>query len=151
MSKLIGVIGSGDPSDREDIVARNIGSLIAAKGAVLVCGGLSGIMESASRGAFEAGGLTLGILPGEDRSQANPYIQIVIPSGMGVGRNVLVVRSSDALIAMKGGTGTLSEIALALNTGKPVVDMGSWNLEGMLPAASPEEAVRIAFSLLGER
>lgn len=108
-------------------------------------------MESASRGAFEAGGLTLGILPGEDRSQANPYIQIVIPSGMGVGRNVLVVRSSDALIAMKGGTGTLSEIALALNTGKPVVDMGSWNLEGMLPAASPEEAVRIAFSLLGER
>ncbi len=147
MLKVVGVIGSGDPSDREDKMAMEVGRLIAERGAVLVCGGLSGIMEASSRGASEAGGLTLGILPGEDRDQANPYITIPVPSGMGVGRNILIVRTADALIAMKGRTGTLSEIALALNTGKPVVDLGDWGLEGMETAGTPQEAVKRAIAL----
>ena len=147
MSKLIGVIGSGDPLNRNDKKAREVGKLIADSGAVLVCGGLSGIMEAASRGAFEAGGLTLGILPGEDSKAANPYITLSIPSGMGVGRNILVVRASHVLIAMEGKTGTLSEIALSLNTGKQVVDLGGWDIEGMSHAGTPEEAVNMAISL----
>lgn len=126
--------------------AYETGKLIADGGACLVCGGLGGIMEAASRGARESGGAVIGILPGEDRSAANPFVTIPIPSGMGVGRNVLIVRASDALIAMPGGSGTLSEIALSLNIGKPVVDMGGWGIEGVIAAQDPREAVLIALS-----
>ncbi len=120
--------------------------MIAEAGAALVCGGLSGVMEAASRGAYEIGGTTIGILPGDDRHQANPYISIPIPSGMGVGRNVLIVRSSDALIALPGGSGTLSEIAISLNIGKPVIDLGEWGIDGTISASDPEEAVKLALS-----
>ncbi len=146
MSKMIGVIGSGDPSMNNHSDAYEVGRMIAEVGASLVCGGLSGIMEAASRGAYELGGTTIGILPGDDRHQANPYISIPIPSGMGVGRNVLIVRSSDALIALPGGSGTLSEIALSLNIGKPVIDLGGWGIEGTISASNPEEAVELALS-----
>lgn len=145
---MIGVIGSGDPSMNSHSDAYEVGRIIAQGGASLVCGGLSGIMEAASRGASEHGGTTIGILPGEDSSQANPYITIPIPSGMGIGRNVLIVRSSDALIAMPGGSGTLSEIALSLNIGKPVIDLGGWGIDGTISAIDPTEAVKLALSVI---
>ncbi|UCG39773.1 MAG: TIGR00725 family protein [bacterium] len=141
---MIGVIGSGDPEKRHDPLAMKVGSLIAGRGAVMVCGGLSGIMEAASRGVSEAGGIAIGILPGSQRRDANPYVNYAIPTGMGVARNVLVVRASDALIALPGGAGTMSEIALAINVGRPVVDLGDWGIEGTVKAGTAEEAVDMA-------
>jgi uncharacterized protein (TIGR00725 family) len=113
---------------------------------VVVCGGLGGVMEAACRGAREAGGLTVGILPGLDRSAANPYVEVALPTGLGEGRNLLVVRAADALIAVGGGYGTLSEIALALKAGKPVVGLGSWEIEGVQAVADAEAAVAAALA-----
>ena len=144
MKVTIGVIGSGDPEKRNDRLAEEVGSLLGSHGAALVCGGLSGIMEAASRGCAKAGGVTLGILPGSEKKDANPHIEFPIPTGMGVARNVLIVRISDAIIALPGGVGTLSEIALALNIGKPVIDLGKWNIEGTFRAGSADEAVAMA-------
>ena len=144
---MIGVVGSGDTEKSHDTLAMEVGSLIARHGAVMVCGGLSGIMEAASRGAAQAGGNIIGILPGSDKDEANPHITFPIPTGLGVARNVLIVKSADALVALPGGPGTLSEIALALNTGKPVVDLGGWKIEGTLPASTADEAVLLALSL----
>ena len=101
-------------------------------------------MEAVSRGCERAGGVTIGILPGTDKGDANPHIGFAIPTGMGVARNVLVVRASDTVIAMAGGYGTMSEIALALNIGKPVIDLGNWNIEGTVKARSADEAVAMA-------
>ncbi len=126
--------------------AQEIGRLLAEGGACLVCGGLGGIMEAASRGARESGGDVIGILPGEDPASANRYVTFPIPTGMGIGRNVLIVRSCEALIALPGGSGTLSEIALSLKIGRPVVDMGGWGIEGTIAARDPREAVRVALS-----
>ena len=98
-------------------------------------------MEAACRGARQAGGTTVGILPGVDRGEANEFVDVAIPTGMGEARNALVVRAADALIAVGGGYGTLSEIALALKAGKRVVGVGSWDIDGVEPAGSPEAAV----------
>ena len=144
---MIGVIGSGDHGKRRDPIAMEVGTLIARNGAVLVCGGLSGMMEAASRGAHEEGGTVIGLLPGSEKSDANPYVTFPIPTGMGVARNVLIVRTSDALIALPGGPGTLSEIALGLNIGKPVVDLGGWNIEGTRPASTAGEGVLMALEM----
>ncbi len=121
---------------------------------MLVCGGLGGVMEAASRGAKGAGGTTVGMLPGSDRRAANRFIDVAIATGLGEVRNALVVRSADALVAVGGGFGTLSEIALALRAGTPVVGLGTWELgrggervEGILPAATPAEAVERALTL----
>jgi uncharacterized protein (TIGR00725 family) len=111
---------------------------------VLVCGGLGGAMEAACRGASEAGGVTVGILPGDDRSAANRFVEVAIPTGLGEARNALVVRSADALVAVGGGYGTLSEIAFALKAGKPVIGLGSWEIEGVRAVESPEQAVSAA-------
>jgi uncharacterized protein (TIGR00725 family) len=108
---------------------------------VLVCGGLGGVMEAACRGAKEAGGTTVGILPGSDRSDANPHVDVAVSTGLGEARNALVVRAADALIAIGGGYGTLSEVALALRAGKRVVGLGTWDVEGVEMAGSPEAAV----------
>jgi uncharacterized protein (TIGR00725 family) len=108
---------------------------------VLVTGGLGGVMEAACMGAREAGGTTIGILPGSDRSAANPYVDIAIPTGLGEARNALVVRAADALIAIGGGYGTLSEIAFALKADKRVVGLVTWDIEGVEPVESPEAAV----------
>ena len=105
---------------------------MARAGAVLVCGGLGGAMEAACRGAKAEGGTTLGILPGTDRSAANPYVDVAVPTGLGEARNALVVRAADALIAVEGGYGTLSEIALALRAGKPVIGLGTWEIDGIV-------------------
>ena len=147
MTFVIGVVGSGDTEKRHDPLAMEVGSLIARHGAVMVCGGLSGIMEAASRGAAQEGGTIIGILPGSDKVEANPHITFPIPTGLGVARNVLVVRTADVLIALPGGPGTLSEIALALNIGKPVVDLGEWKIEGTLTASTADEAVLLALEL----
>ena len=101
-------------------------------------------MEAACRGARDAGGTTLGLLPGPDRGDANPYVEVAVPTGLGEARNALVVRAADALIAVGGGYGTLSEIALALKGGKRVVGIGSWEIEGVVATASAEEAVAAA-------
>ena len=115
---------------------------------MLVCGGLGGAMEAACRGAKQAGGTTVGILPGSDRAAANEFVDVVLPTGLGEGRNALVVRAADALIAVGGGYGTLSEIALALRAGKPVVGLDTWEIEGVVVAGDPEAAARAAFEAL---
>jgi uncharacterized protein (TIGR00725 family) len=125
--------------------AESVGRGLAARGAVVVCGGLGGAMEAACRGAKEAGGTTVGLLPGRDRDDANPYVDIAVPTGLGEARNALVVRTADALIAIGRGYGTLSEIALALRTGKRVVGLGTWEIEGIEPVSSPDEAVEAVF------
>jgi uncharacterized protein (TIGR00725 family) len=114
---------------------------------VLICGGLGGVMEAACRGAKTAGGTTVGILPGHDRAQANEHVDVALATGLGEARNALVVRAADALVAVGGEYGTLSEIALALKTGKPVVAIGSWDLEPLVKARDADEAVRRALEL----
>jgi len=126
---IIGVIGGSAIDEKNQALAYEVGKHIALNKAILVCGGLGGVMEAASRGAAENGGHVVGILPSEDKNSANPFITIPIPTGMGIGRNVLVVRTADVLIAFPGSYGTLSEVALALNVGKTVIYMpGSWNI-----------------------
>ena len=147
MTFVIGVIGSGDLNKHQDPLALEVGACIARHGAAMVCGGLSGIMEAASRGAAQENGTIIGILPGSDKEDANPHITFTIPTGMGVARNILIVRTADALVALPGGSGTLSEIALALNIGKPVVDLGGWHIDGTRTASSAEEAVDLALEL----
>jgi uncharacterized protein (TIGR00725 family) len=118
-----------------------VGRELARRGAIVVCGGLGGAMEAACKGAKEAGGTTVGILPGGDRADANQWVDVAIPTGLGEGRNALVVRAADALIAVGGGYGTLSEIALALRRGTPVIGLSSWEIDGVERAETPEAAV----------
>lgn len=137
------VVGAGDYEEKRCIIARELGRKIAERGHVLITGGLGGVMEAASQGAKEAGGVTVGILPGEKEAK-NPFVSVAIGTGMGHGRNAIVVRSADVVIALPGLYGTLSEIALALKMDKLVIDLGDWNVEGMLKAESPEEAIALA-------
>ncbi len=123
-------------------LARSLGRAVAAAGAVLVTGGLGGVMQAAARGAREAGGLIVGILPGPSHRDANPFVDVAIVTDLGHARNAIVVRSSHAVIALPGEYGTLSEVALALKMGIPVVGLGAWtHLEGVIPADAPEGAV----------
>jgi uncharacterized protein (TIGR00725 family) len=126
---IIGVIGAGSSVYGIDKLAEEVGTRIANEGAILVCGGLSGVMELACKGAKAAGGTTIGILPGMDKADANEYIDIPIVTGLSIARNLIIVHTSDVLIAVSGGYGTLSEIAFALNVGKPVVALNTWALE----------------------
>jgi uncharacterized protein (TIGR00725 family) len=137
-------VGAGRASAEEERTAEAVGRGLASAGAVLVCGGLGGVMEAACRGAKEAGGTTVGILPGGDRADANAWVDVAIATGLGEARNALVVRAADCLIAVGGEYGTLSEIALALKTGTPVVGVGSWAIEGLVVAESADDAVRRA-------
>ena len=130
----IGVIGGATASEQNYTMAYELGTHIAARGAVLVCGGLGGIMEAVSKGVYDNGGTAMGILPGTDKTSANPFITVAVPTGMGIARNTLVVRASDVLIAFPGSYGTLSEIAFALASEKTVVYLpGSWNLKKIAP------------------
>ena len=150
---IIGVIGSdGEIGDEQRSNAETVGRLVAEKGSTLVCGGLAGVMEAACKGAKSAGGTTIGVLPTMKKESANPYVDIPIVTGMGVARNVIIVRTADVLIAVGGRFGTLSEIAHALSMGKKVVSLKSWEClgseeppEGMIFASTPEEAVQLAF------
>jgi hypothetical protein len=142
----IAVVGASEPSAGDARLAEAVGAEVAAAGAVLVCGGLGGIMEAAARGAKSRGGLTLGILPGRSRRAANAYIDCAVATGLGDFRNFLVVAAADAVVALPGSYGTLSEIAMALTLEKPVVGLGTWEIEGVVRASSAEEAVRLAVS-----
>jgi hypothetical protein len=143
--QIIGVIGSSEATPAGYAAAREVGRLIAEAGAVLVCGGLTGVMEGASRGCAEAGGLVLGILPGSEAGEANPYVSLPIPTDMGHARNVIIVHTAPVLIAVEGEYGTLSEMAVALKVGRPVIALNCrFKLEGVIEVPTPEEAVRLA-------
>jgi uncharacterized protein (TIGR00725 family) len=140
----IAVIGGSRPGRQALDTALEVGRLIARAGAVVVCGGLGGVMEAASRGAREEGGLVVGILPGGSPADANPWVDVAIATGLGYTRNSLVVMNADAVIAVDGEYGTLSEIAYGLIHGKKVVGLATWAVKGITEAATPEEAVRLA-------
>ncbi len=146
--KTIGVIGAGACDDATAVTAYEIGKGIAEAGYTLICGGLGGVMEAACHGACDAGGLTIGILPGDTVVAANPFVKIPIATGLGIARNVIIVRSSKVLIAISGGPGTLSEIAFALQLHVPVVSVKSFSLsEEVIQARDPEHALRKAIEL----
>jgi uncharacterized protein (TIGR00725 family) len=142
MSAQIGVIGAGDCSSEEYHAAEEVGRTIAKGGAILCCGGLSGVMEAACKGAKEAGGLTIGIIPGTGGE--NRYLDVVIRTGLSHARNVVLVQSADALVAVGGAYGTLSEIAVAMKTGKKVFGLSTWDVPGVVACSSPEEAANAA-------
>jgi uncharacterized protein (TIGR00725 family) len=151
---FIAVIGAGRCSSDVAALAEAVGRELAQHGACLVCGGLSGVMEAACMGAKSAGGLTVGILPGTSQRDANPYVDVPIVTGMGEARNVLVIRSAQAVIAVDGEYGTLSEIAHALKLGVPVVGLGTWHLhkdghevKAIARAQTAQEAVQKALAL----
>jgi uncharacterized protein (TIGR00725 family) len=148
MKKTIGVIGGRRVDKTLLNEAEKVGRLIAQKEIVLVCGGLSGVMEAVSKGARSAGGITVGILPQEHKRDANEYIDIPIITGLGIGRNVIIARTADVLISIGGEYGTLSEIAFALQMGKPVIGIRTWDIKGVIKAENAEEAVNRALALL---
>jgi len=148
-ARYVGVIGAGTCSDAVYGLAREVGYEIGKRGWILICGGLGGVMEGAARGCHEAGGATVGILPGPDREDANPYVTIALPTGFGEARNVLVVRASEVLIAVAGGYGTLSEIGLALKMGRGVIGLKTWQgIQGIEFAATPSEAIEMVLRRL---
>jgi uncharacterized protein (TIGR00725 family) len=158
MRLYVGVAGASRPEppllDEAEVLGRRLGEA----GAVVVCGGGLGVMEAVCRGAQSAGGTTIGLLPGLDRAEGNPYLTVSIPTGLGQGRNLLLVRSSNVLIAVGGGFGTLSEIALALRTGTPVIGLATWSLQldsrevDAFPVAdTPDAAVRLALDAARSR
>jgi uncharacterized protein (TIGR00725 family) len=149
----IAVVGPGRADAREAAWAEEAGAAIADAGAVLVCGGLGGVMEAACRGARSRGGTTVGLLPGSHREDANGWVLLAIPTGLGEARNALIVRAADALVAIGGAWGTLSEIALALKAGKPVIGLDTWELgragvqvEGVIRAHDAASAVEEALA-----
>lgn len=146
--RIIAVIG-GRKSDKSLLrEAEEVGRLIARKGAILICGGLGGVMEAASKGARNAEGLTVGILPQDHKGRANESILVPIATGLGIGRNVIIARTADALIAIGGEYGTLSEIAFSLQMGKPVIGIRSWDIRGIVHAENARDAVDKAFESL---
>ena len=152
--KFIAVIGGSQCSKKEAQLAEEVGRELARRGAILVCGGLGGIMKAACKGASTEGGTTIGIIPGDNRQTANPYVQIPIVTGLGEARNVIVVKSVQAVIAIGGSYGTLSEISHALKNNIPVIGLNTWSLarngledKSIIPARSPGEAVDKALDL----
>ena len=144
----IAVVGAGEASAAVCDLAYSVGVAVARRGAILICGGRDGVMAAAAHGAQSAGGLTIGVLPGYERREANPFIEIAIATGMGQARNAIVVASADAVIALEGEGGTLSEIGLAIKLGRPVVALQSWHQLTMIARASdPQEAVDLALDL----
>lgn len=140
--KLVAMIGASQPTAEEARWAEEVGREIARRGWGLVTGGLGGCMEAASRGAADAGGLVVGILPGADPDEANAHVEIAVATGMGDARNAVIADTAEAFVAIGKGLGTLSEIAFALKRGKRVVGLGTWELPGVVPARDAAEAVR---------
>lgn len=158
MRTLVAVVGPGSGTDDLIAVAEKVGAELAREGVGVVCGGLGGVMEAACRGAKAHGGLTVGLLPGVDRAAANPFVDVAVPTGFGEARNTLVVRAADAVIAVGGEYGTLSEIAFALKTGVPVVGIGTWELyrggrrrDAFATAQDAADGVDQALRLAGHR
>jgi len=147
---VIAVIGAGKCSKKLRDMAFEVGRIVAEKGGVIVCGGMGGIMEGAARGAKEAGGVTIGILPSDLKEDANEFIDFVIPTGFGEARNIMVVRAADAVIAFPGKFGTLTEMAFALHARKPVISINAWRLSDEISQVdSPQEAAELAMKLAG--
>ena len=146
--KIIGVIGGSVAGPDVLGIAEETGRLIAKHGCCVICGGMSGVMEAVAKGAKEGGGTTIGILPHTDRHEANPYIDIPIATGIGEGRNLVIIRTADILIAIDGEYGTLSEIAFALKMKKPVIGLNTWDIPGVIKAGTPIEAVGMAVEIL---
>jgi len=154
----IAVIGPSAGTPAELALGQKVGRLIAEAGAVLVCGGMGGVMEAAAGGCADAGGRSVGILPSESRLDANPYLTVAVATGLGEARNAIVVRTADAVIAIRGEFGTLSEIALALKMGRPVIGLGTWELakdgvpvDAVIRASDPTDAVKTALQLIERR
>ena len=147
--RRVSVIGAGKCDAAVYETARLLGGLLAGCGFEIVCGGLGGVMTAVCQGAQEAGGRTIGILPGDDPAQANPYVDAPVVTGLGIARNVLVVKNGEAVVAVSGGPGTLSEIGIALKIGRPVVVLGHFDaIDGVVPAKTPQQAAGILQSLL---
>jgi uncharacterized protein (TIGR00725 family) len=142
----IAVVGASQATDDDVADAQAVGRLLGAAGAVIVCGGRGGVMAAASRGAASAGGAVVGMLPGDDRSDANEWVSIAIPTGLGELRNGLIVRSVDAMVAVGGSYGTLSEVALGLQAGLKVYGLHTWDIDGIEAVTTPEDAVEKALS-----
>ncbi len=148
---VIAVVGAGKCSKKLRDMAARVGKYIAEHGGVLICGGMGGVMEGAAKGAKEAGGLTIGILPTDNKDDANEYIDFVIPTGFGEARNIIVVRSADAVVALPGKYGTLSEMAFALKAKKPLVSVSAWKLgDEIHQVEDPVEAAKLAMELATE-
>jgi uncharacterized protein (TIGR00725 family) len=143
----VAVIGASVATAEQESVAEEVGRRLAQAGVIVITGGGGGVMAAASRGAAQAGGTVIGLLPGTDRDHANPWVSIALPTGLGELRNGLIVRAADVAIAVGGAYGTLSEIALALVGKVPVIGIDSWDVEGVQAAGSPQEAVRRALAL----
>lgn len=145
---VVAIIGAGKCSKKLRDSAALVARYVAKNGGVVVCGGLGGVMEGAARGAWEAGGTSIGILPSEDKSDANKFITHVIPTGFGDARNMMVIRTADAVVAFPGKYGTLSEMAFALKAGKPVISISAWKLgEEIIAMDDPQEAAEKAMEL----
>jgi len=129
--RYVSVIGAGTATERELSLAWSVGRAIAEAGHILVCGGLGGVMEAAAKGSAETGGTSVGILPTDDRTPANPYLTVTVPTGFSHGRNYLVVKAGDGVIAVGGGAGTMSEIGLAMKLGRPIVLLASLDVEAL--------------------
>jgi uncharacterized protein (TIGR00725 family) len=142
----IGVIGAGECDAALAALAGDVGRCIAEAGAVLVCGGMGGVMEAACRGAKSAGGLTIGILPGVDRADCNPFVEVAVATGINEARNLAIIRTADVLVAVGGSYGTLSEIGFALKAGKRVIGLQTWDVSGIVVAEGPVEAVGLALA-----
>ncbi len=148
----IAVIGGGEADPAILELAREVGREVAKQGGVLLCGGLGGVMAAAAHGAAEAGGISLGILPDGDRSRANPFLTYSIATNMGYARNMIIAHSADALIAVDGSYGTISEAAIALKLGKPVIALkADWDLPGLRQASCSKEAVNLAIAAIKPR
>ncbi|MDQ6834989.1 MAG: TIGR00725 family protein [Actinomycetota bacterium] len=143
----VAVVGAAAPDDAQAQAAQEVGRRLAQAGAIVITGGGEGVMAAASRGAAQAGGMVIGILPGSDRAAANRWVSIALPTGLGELRNGLIVRAADALVAVGGAYGTLSEVALALATGVPVVGYDTWAIPGIESGRTPTEAVSRALEL----
>jgi len=139
---IVAVIGGNYCSGEIAKIAYEVGKKIAQRKHILICGGLGGVMEAACRGAKDGRGLTIGILPGKDKSEANPFVDIPIVTAMSHARNAIITRTADVLIAVDGRYGTLSEIGLALATGKKVVGINTWDIEGVVSVGSVDEAMQ---------
>jgi uncharacterized protein (TIGR00725 family) len=144
VKRCVGVIGPGDASAAEVAAAEEVGARLVDLGATVVTGGLGGVMEAACRGAKSRRGVTIGLLPGFDRTEANGWVDVAIATGLGEIRNALIVRTSDALVAIGGGAGTLSEIAFALKLGRPVIGVGTFEVEGVVQVESAAQAAELA-------
>lgn len=149
MSVYVAVIGAGSATGEQYQRAREVGALVAGRGGVVVCGGLGGVMEAAARGATEAGGVAIGVLPDEDRRRASPCLTYSVATGVGQARNLAVVASGDVVVAVGGEYGTLSEVGFAGKIGRRVVSLGSWEVgDHVMGAGTPGEAVAAAFAAL---